>query len=209
MELLMRETHKDENNSRGNLPEEAVTEAPLLADQPALDLLNTVLRTDAGIVDTLQGDDDVLRWLARAGFLDAKAAPQLRRGSLLSAARTLRETLRPLVVARKSGRRLDPAPLNHFLSKGTSHQELVRSGSALTSTRRYDLTTPEGVLAPLAEAAADLLANADFSLVRRCEGAGCVLWFYDRTKAHRRRWCSMQACGNRNKVAEFRARHRA
>ena len=67
---------------------------------------------------------------------------------------------------------------------------------------------PEGVLAPLAEAAADLLANADFDLVRHCEGVDCVLWFYDRTKAHRRRWCSMQVCGNRNKVAGFRARRR-
>jgi predicted RNA-binding Zn ribbon-like protein len=42
--------------------------------------------------------------------------------------------------------------------------------------------------------------------VRRCEGVDCVLWFYDRTKAHRRRWCSMEGCGNRAKVARFRSR---
>lgn len=205
----MRETRKNDKDSGGKLPgPPPMIEAPLIADHPALDLLNTVVRTEAGLIDTWQSDDDVLRWLVRAGLLDSKTAPQLRRGSLLSAARTLRETVRPLVAARKSGKRLDPAALNQFLGKGRSHQELLRAGAALAVARRYDPATPEGVLAPLAESAADLLVHADFDLVRRCEGPGCVLWFYDRTKAHRRRWCSMQACGNRNKVAGFRARQR-
>jgi predicted RNA-binding Zn ribbon-like protein len=44
--------------------------------------------------------------------------------------------------------------------------------------------------------------------VKRCEGAECTLWFVDRTKAHRRRFCSATACGNRDKVAAFRARQR-
>jgi predicted RNA-binding Zn ribbon-like protein len=53
-----------------------------------------------------------------------------------------------------------------------------------------------------------LLATGDFSLVRRCENAACVLWFYDRTRSHHRRWCSMARCGNRHKVAAFRKRRR-
>jgi predicted RNA-binding Zn ribbon-like protein len=32
------------------------------------------------------------------------------------------------------------------------------------------------------------------------------MWFYDRTKGHRRRWCTSTGCGNRAKVAAFRAR---
>jgi predicted RNA-binding Zn ribbon-like protein len=50
------------------------------------------------------------------------------------------------------------------------------------------------------------LVAGDFSLIRRCEHPECVLWFYDRTKAHKRRWCSMALCGNRHKVAQFRKR---
>ena len=46
-------------------------------------------------------------------------------------------------------------------------------------------------------------------LIRECEHPDCVLWFYDRTKSHRRRWCSMALCGNRHKVAEFRKRQHA
>ncbi|MDX3854896.1 CGNR zinc finger domain-containing protein [Streptomyces sp. AK02-01A] len=35
-----------------------------------------------------------------------------------------------------------------------------------------------------------------------------LLWFYDRTKSHRRRWwwCSMETCGNRTKVRARRSR---
>jgi predicted RNA-binding Zn ribbon-like protein len=181
-------------------------EPPLIGDHPALDLLNTVVRTPGGLLDTWQQDDDVLRWLARTGLLAVKTTPRLRRGALLAAARSLREIVRRLVVAHKSGKRLDPAALNRFLAKTGGHEELLRAGAGLSVTRRYDLTTAEGVLAPLAKSAAGLLAYGDFDLIRHCEGVDCVLWFYDRTKAHRRRWCSMAVCGNRNKIAGFRAR---
>jgi predicted RNA-binding Zn ribbon-like protein len=61
---------------------------------------------------------------------------------------------------------------------------------------------------PVAEAVATLLAKGDFSLVRKCECPDCTLWFHDRTKSHHRRWCSMALCGNRMKVAAFRARQK-
>ena len=182
----------------------------LVGDHPAMDLLNTVMRLESGLVDVWQNDDDVLRWLVRTGLRETKAAPQFRRGALLSAARGLRDLVRSLVVARKENKRLQITPLNDFLAHGTSHEALTRGpDGSLTVTRQYDQSTPEGLLAPLAEAAAAFLATANFDLVRACEGVDCVLWFYDRTKAHRRRWCSMGACGNRNKIVRFRSRQEA
>jgi predicted RNA-binding Zn ribbon-like protein len=185
----------------------AVGDPALVGDHPALDLLNTIARLDGALVDVWQSDDDVLRWLLRTGLLEAKVASPARRGALLAAARRLREIARVLVTARKANRRLDAGPLNDFLLQAESHCELIRDkDGALSVMRRYHQTSPNGVLAPLAEAVAEFLATADFHLVRRCEGEDCVLWFYDRTKAHRRRWCSMEVCGNRNKVAKFRSR---
>ena len=46
----------------------------------------------------------------------------------------------------------------------------------------------------------------DPALLKACAGADCTLWFMDRTKAHRRMFCSATACGNRAKVAAFRRR---
>lgn len=188
-------------------PASAVPELELVGDHPALDMLNTIARLESGLVDLWQSDDDVVRWLERTGLLEAKIAPPGRRGALLAAARQLREISRVLITARKANRRLDSGPLNDFLAQAKSHSELIRGkDGALSVTRRYNQTSPNGILAPLAETVAEFLATADFRLVRRCEGEDCVLWFYDRTKAHRRRWCSMAACGNRNKVARFRSR---
>jgi len=179
----------------------------VVADHPALDVLNTVPRIDGVSVDLLRSDADVLRWLERAGWPAGEDVSGLKPGALLHAMRTLREAIRPVVERRKMGKRADVAALNDFLAKAQSHVVLVaeRQGG-LQVKREWQQGTAEQVLAPLAEAAAEFLATADFELVRRCESAECVLWFYDRTKSHRRRWCSMATCGNRHKVAAFRRR---
>jgi predicted RNA-binding Zn ribbon-like protein len=126
---------------------------------------------------------------------------------LLNAARALRDTVRQLVVAKKADEPLDVRALNAALAAGSRHLELVEEDDGtLVLAERYATATPQQLLAPLAERAGDLLVTADFALVRKCEDAACVLWFLDRTKSHRRRWCSMALCGNRNKVASFRQR---
>lgn len=188
----------------------ANNEFMLVADHPALDILNTVPRIDGVLVDFLQSDQDVLRWLDQAGWLVETGLTKLRPGSLLDAARTLRETIRTLVAKRKAGKKADPAGLNTFLAEARSYLELAaKKDGSLQLNRKWKQRSAEEVLAPLAESAADLLVNGNFSLVRRCESEECVLWFYDRTKSHHRRWCSMATCGNRHKVAEYRKRQQA
>ena len=185
---------KPANESRNQLP--------LLSDHPVLEFLNTLPMVDGQLQDQLQTNADVLSTLTRLGW------PTSFHGTgLLAAARILREELRKLVERRKAAKPLDLAPLNHFLAQASSHLNLrqeKRGSPALT--RVWNSRTPQQALAPLAEAAADLLAHADFDLIRRCESETCVLWFYDRTRSHRRRWCSMASCGNRHKVAAFRQR---
>jgi predicted RNA-binding Zn ribbon-like protein len=179
----------------------------IVGAHPALDILNTVARVDGALVDSLRTDGDVLRWLTRVGLALETDLVDIRGSSLLQTARDLRETLRTLIERRKKGKRVDPAALNVFLAEARNHLQLVsnRDGS-LHLKRQWEQRTPEQVLAPLAELAAELLSTGDFSLVRRCENEECVLWFYDRTKSHHRRWCSMSTCGNRHKVAAFRER---
>ena len=183
--------------------------ALFLAGHPALDFLNTRMRVNEDLVDLLQSDEDVLIWLKQAGFsaptVDGRTGPL----ALLRSARRLRESIRSLVEQRKTGTRGDPSILNSFLAASQSYPRLVwNKSSALTidTVRRQD--TAESILAPVAEAGADLLTRPDFKLVKRCEDETCVLWFYDQTKSHHRRWCSMEICGNRHKVAAYRARRR-
>ena len=180
-----------------------------LAGHLALDFLNTRMRVNGQVVDVLQDNENVLHWLKQAGVSVPKVAPATARMSLLKSARTLREHIRSLVEKHKAGKRGDPSVLNRFLSSAHSHSRLVWKqprSLRIEKIRRND--TAEAILAPVAEAAAELLATADFKLVKRCEDETCVLWFTDRTKSHRRRWCSMLLCGNRHKVAAYRRRLR-
>jgi predicted RNA-binding Zn ribbon-like protein len=180
-----------------------------LAGNLALDFINTRMRVNGELVDTLQHDEDVLLWLKEAELSTPKRGRGVARMSLLDSARTLRENIRSLVEKRKAGQRGDPSVLNRFLSGAESHRRLVwnkpRSLEIEKISRR---DTAEAILGPVAEAAADLLATADFHLVKKCEDERCVLWFSDHTKSHRRRWCSMVLCGNRHKVAAYRRRLR-
>ena len=183
---------------------------PRVADHLALELLNTVFLLNGELVDSLQTDKDVLRWLADNGWPVKDNLANSKPDTLLHSARILREAIRKLVETRKAGKRADVAHFNAFLAESQSHLKLSPGkGGTLNLEREWKQRTPEEILAPVAEAAAELLAIGDFNLVRHCEDSECVLWFYDRTRSHHRRWCSMATCGNRNKVAAFRKRHQA
>jgi CGNR zinc finger len=56
--------------------------------------------------------------------------------------------------------------------------------------------------------AAAFVAELDgtWSRFRRCSNPACRSVFWDRSKNHSGRWCSMQACGNQAKVRAYRRR---
>lgn len=181
----------------------------LVGDHSALNFINTLHMVGSELTDTWQSDEIVAAWIVREGLRDTLPSTTWPDGALLRKARHLREISLKAVEARKERKapRLDE--LNDFLGHSVSHCVLrAKSRTDIHVERVYRHKTVEQYLAPVAEAVAELLSNADFDLVRHCEGGQCVLWFYDRTKAHRRRWCSPQLCGNRAKVAAFRARAR-
>jgi predicted RNA-binding Zn ribbon-like protein len=183
--------------------------ALFLAGHPALDFLNTRMNMHEDLVDLFQSDEDVFSWLKHAGFRSSTTHNNPEQLNLLDLARMLRENIRALIEGMKGGRRVDPSILNKLLLGGCSYPQLVWGKSnelKIKKVRREE--NAASILAPIAEAAADLLTTGNFDLVKRCEGQTCVLWFSDQTKSHRRRWCSMELCGNRHKVAAYRARRR-
>jgi predicted RNA-binding Zn ribbon-like protein len=87
---------------------------------------------------------------------------------------------------------------------------LRRGAPQLTAARevRYDADAPVAfALARVAADAIDLLAHRADRLAR-CELPGCGALLLSRSRGERRRWCSMETCGNRAKAAAFRARAR-
>jgi predicted RNA-binding Zn ribbon-like protein len=177
-----------------------------VGDDLAINFINTRRMVEGQLTDTLQSDSDVKAWLRRLEIPVAKGSLTFGDGVLLKGARELREIALATVQDRKSGKKPSLVALNRFLADAPSHAVLTIDDARIRVTRVYGKETAEAFLAPVAEAVADLLADGDFNFVRHCEGNACVMWFYDRTKGHRRRWCTSTGCGNRAKVAAFRAR---
>ncbi|MEE4812790.1 ABATE domain-containing protein [Pseudomonas alliivorans] len=175
--------------------------APLiLADHPALDLLNTRMMIDGQRRDLLTGHASAIQWLEQVG-LRSDAFDE----RLLDELQELRGSIEQLVQARLENRIADPSRLNTFLLRAVP--QLVWEPSRGPELDRFcQRNATDRVVAEIAFAAAQLLAEGDSSLLRKCESHECSLMFYDRTKSHKRRWCSMALCGNRHKVAEFRKR---
>lgn len=180
---------------------------PDIAGHLALNFINTLFAHRGSAIDLFQRDDDVEAWLSRMD-LPVSGADQLSSGRLLKSARLLRNTLNKAVSDKKAGVHLSLEVLNTFLTKTWSHIQVERNEVGKPHVRRvWPSESPEQFLAPIAEAAAHLLTEQDFQLVRQCKNPDCILWFLDTTKAHRRSWCNMATCGNQTKVMNHRLRH--
>jgi predicted RNA-binding Zn ribbon-like protein len=184
--------------------------ALFLASHPAVDFLNTEWPNATGKEDFFETDEDVFAWLRQARLAPEGVTVVRPSGSLLHAARALRNTIRTLIESRKAGKQADLSDMNAFLAAARNHPRLSWTKSrsiAMETIRPAD--TAEQVLAPVALKAAELFSRADFRRVRRCDDPTCVHWFYDQTRPGRRRWCSMATCGNRLKVKRYRRRRKS
>lgn len=191
-----------------------------IADDPCLDFLNTLIRTPDGMVDLLQSVGDLADWL-RCSSLAVPAIPEsllhkweagAQASRIIEQARKLREVLRGMVrKAAGNGRAPETAirEINTVLGRSTWHPQLLYRDKRYAYRFRWAVRSPRDLLVPVADAAARLLCEADFSLIRKCGNDACVLLFYDRTKNHRRHWCRMSVCGNRSKVAAYYKRKKA
>ncbi|WP_213998976.1 CGNR zinc finger domain-containing protein [Arsukibacterium sp.] len=190
------------------LHDKKITDPPLLGDHLAMDLLNTEARSGDMVVDYWESDSDVLRWLRQNEISVVLQPGQLTEGELLSQAKALRTLAFQLISAFKQKQQLqDICKLNTYLHSYVSAPHLAQDGDGkLTITRISRSDTAASMLGQVAEAVAQLLVDGDATLIKQCEHPDCILWFYDRTKAHKRRWCSMATCGNRHKAAQFRKR---
>jgi predicted RNA-binding Zn ribbon-like protein len=124
--------------------------------------------------------------------------------------RELREELRNEILSWEGTGKLRRGTMDKLNLIMAKHPMLIRLGrdpSGTTTEFWFQASGPDDLCAPLAHSAAMLFANADPERVRKC--GHCVLHFYDTSKKGTRRWCSMQLCGNRLKVAAYAARQRS
>ena len=182
-----------------------------------LDFLNTRPIQNGEPTELLPDFGALLQWFQAADLLSSREAANLsqkwgesvRARRTLEAMRELREKLRREVLAWERGGALHQSTLNELnslMAKYPMRTNLKASGKGALMELDSDPQQPEDLFAPLARGAATLFAYVDRERVRKCDQ--CVLHFHDTSKKGTRRWCSMQLCGNRLKVAAYAERQR-
>jgi predicted RNA-binding Zn ribbon-like protein len=188
-----------------------------IGNQLTLDFLNTRPVQNGEILELLPDFQALLRWFVAAEVATSSDAAALRRrfGESARARRTLkvalqlREDLRREVLDWETGALVHASTiyeLNRLMTEHPARTRVQAVRNGLSKELWFRMEEPEDLLGPLAYGAATLFAEVNRQRVRKC--GQCVLHFYDTSKKGTRRWCSMQLCGNRLKVAAYAARGR-
>jgi len=191
-----------------------------VGSHPAVDFLNTAFAPQGAPVETIGDAKAFLAWLVDVALLDEATASRLVRRFGIKAvdtaaeeARGVREWARDWLsrwrVAPEGDYRAEIMTLNKWLDRQGVGREVVASREGLRLVERPRIDAADALVGLVALQIAALITQEQPSLLKHCAGPGCTLWFLDRTKAHRRLFCSATACGNRAKVSAFRQRQRA
>jgi predicted RNA-binding Zn ribbon-like protein len=164
--------------------------------RPSLNFTATLGKRHTRGIERLREPADLARWFREGGLADGlvDASPDD-----LTRACELREALYGLFTGTGAG--LDV--VNHWAARPAvgGRLELV-DGKLTLAPPNADL---RGLLTLLARDGVDLLTGPLAGRIRMCGDDDCTLLFVDESRAGARRWCSMDTCGARAKMARYRA----
>lgn len=152
-------------------------------------------------VDDFDSPAALRGWLRERGLLAPEAEPS---AADLDHARAVREALRMLLLANNAGA-VDAeslATLNRAAADVPMVLRFEPDGTALVSA----VSDVRGAVGTILAAVHHGMAEGTWDRLKACRSEDCEWIFYDRSRNHSARWCTMKVCGNRNKARRFRAR---
>jgi predicted RNA-binding Zn ribbon-like protein len=170
---------------------------------PVLEFVATHAARHREPLERLATPRDLTRWLELSELASKARCDE----ELLDRARDLREAIYRTLTHVREGEppsRNDRRLLNEWAREPAPTPQL-------TPRLQLTMTAPEpcrAALATLARSAIELVASSEMSRIRNCANPTCSLMFIDHSRPGRRRWCSMDGCGNRAKTARYRQRLR-
>jgi predicted RNA-binding Zn ribbon-like protein len=188
-----------------------------LANRRILDFLNTRPVLAQGVTELLPDFQALERWFIAAGIVTSVRAKRLLQSSRNSPEAAafredllaFRERLRDAVVRMEGG----SPPSDKFIREMNTRLLQHPSNTVLRKIKerivREPLFDPQQLTdlwTPLLDDAAILVSEPETHRLRQCEV--CDVHFFDTSKKGSRRWCSMNICGNKLKVAAYQRRKR-
>jgi predicted RNA-binding Zn ribbon-like protein len=186
-----------------------------------LDFANTLAGRGSVRAESLHNFGDLIGWCLGGSLLPEGEATELlswscgnpeQAGSVFADAIALREAIYGIFGHVASGREAEQADLdllNRVLTEAPGRSLVARSVVGFGWQVEFYRTTAANLLAPVVWSAGDLLTGKDLGRVRLCANHQCLWLFFDDSLRGARRWCSMQACGNRAKTRRHYLRRKA
>ena len=203
-------------NSDGQIA--ALISAPRL--RLCLDFANTLAGRGSARIESLRSFDDLVQWCLTARCLSQSEAPLLsltsndrsQFASVFADAIAVREAIYETFARLASGRDVEEEHLNclnRALMEAPPRNLVARIDAGFSWRVEREQTTAASLLAPVVWSAGDLLTGKHLGRVRLCANHQCLWLFFDDSLRGARRWCSMQACGNRAKTQRHYLRRKA
>jgi predicted RNA-binding Zn ribbon-like protein len=190
----------------------------LVGGAPFLDFANTVGgRTKSREADRLTSYPTLVAWAQAADIVSPAEARSLQAAAVaneaaadgrLQDARAFRESLYRLlsrVAAGGAPKGPDLDQVNASIASAAAAARLAWAGNRFVASIGVEKAGLDVILGRVALSALRFLDGEGLDRLRECQRCSCL--FLDRSKNSRRRWCRMDACGNRAKAARHYRRN--
>ena len=182
----------------------------LIGGELCLDFANTLYGHAEAIHEYLFDYRDLVLWSRHVGVLSTqRAGILLSKGEQVSIeseavfhqAIQVREAIYRIFASlahNESPHEDDLVHLHQVWLDHQSHTRLEQTGVGF-ELGWENVDTIDSMLWPITRSAVELLTSDELKRVKQC--GRCDWLFLDRSRNRSRRWCSMDACGNRTKMA--------
>jgi|ERR1700674_2945872 len=143
-------------------------------------------------------------WLVERGLMEPELHPE---AIDLKNAIAVREAIRGLIAA-NSGARVYPVDIATLNEAATASRLRIRFGSDGKARLEPEAGGVVAAMGRIVGAVFNAMTEVEWARLKLCDSQTCRWVFYDQSRNHSSRWCTMAACGNREKARRFRQRAR-
>jgi len=145
------------------------------------------------------------RWLVAHGLMEP--GQEVSEADLKNAI-AVREAIRGVIGANTGATiyPLDIATLNGATAASRLRARFGADGKARLEPEAGGVA---GAMGRMVSAVFTAMADEDWGRLKLCGSSTCRWAFFDRSRNHSSRWCTMASCGNRQKARRFRQRAKA
>jgi len=144
-------------------------------------------------------------WLVAKGLMEP--GQQVTEADLKHAI-AVREAIRGVIGA-NSGGTIYPLDIAILNEAATASRLRARFGADGKARLEPEAGGVAGAMGRMVAAVFTAMADEDWSRLKLCSSPACRWAFFDRSRNHSSRWCTMASCGNRQKARRFRQRAKA